>query len=84
MTITVKLFAILRDKAGVAEVSLPLLDGATVATAIESLAKLLPNLHPYIARSAAAVNLSRATPDTPLKNGDELALLPPVSGGSQP
>jgi molybdopterin converting factor small subunit len=81
MTITIKLFAILRDKAGVAEISLPLLDNATVATAIESLAKLHPTLHPHLARSAAAVNLTRATPDTPLKNGDELALLPPVSGG---
>jgi molybdopterin converting factor small subunit len=80
MTIRVKLFAILRDKAGVAETPLELRTGATVADALESVAARHPALRPYLPRAAAAVNLTRSTPDT-LLHDDELALLPPVSGG---
>jgi molybdopterin converting factor small subunit len=81
MTVRVKLFAILRDKAGVAELPLGLPDGASVADAMETLAGRLPGLRPHLTRAAAAVNLARATPDTILNDNDELALLPPVSGG---
>jgi molybdopterin converting factor small subunit len=48
---------------------------------METLAGRLPGLRPHLARAAAAVNLARATPDTILNDNDELALLPPVSGG---
>jgi len=81
MTVRVKFFAILRDKAGVAELPLALPDGASVADAVETLSARLPDLRPYLPRAAAAVNLARATPDAILKDNDELALLPPVSGG---
>jgi molybdopterin converting factor subunit 1 len=81
MTIKIKLFAILRDKAGVAELPLNLPDHSTVAQAMTQLAHQLPTLALHLPRCAAAVNLERATPETILKNNDELALLPPVSGG---
>ena len=81
MTIRVKLFAILRDTAGVAELPLDLPAHATVATAVELLSAQYPTLRPHLPRAAAAVNLARATPDTTLNDNDELALLPPVSGG---
>jgi molybdopterin converting factor small subunit len=81
MTVRLKLFAILRDKAGVAELPLALPAGATVAHAIETLAVQHPTLRPHLPRAAAAVNLARAAPDTVLNDNDELALLPPVSGG---
>lgn len=81
MTIRVKLFAILRDKAGVAELPVEVPTGATVAHVIESVGARYPDLHPYLPRAATAVNLERAAPTTILHENDELALLPPVSGG---
>ena len=81
MTVTVKLFAILRDKAGVAEMQLAIVDGTSVAEAMESILQQHPQLRPFSNRVAFAVNLSRVDRQTVLKDGDELALLPPVSGG---
>ncbi len=81
MTITVKLFAILRDRAGVDELALELPAGATVGAAVEALLGRHPELRPFAARIACAVNLEKAGADTPLNDYDELALLPPVSGG---
>ena len=81
MTITIKLFAILRDKAGVAEFPLDVREGARVADAVEAFLAKYPELRPFANRIAFAVNLSRVDADTHLKHNDELALLPPVSGG---
>ena len=81
MTIRVKLFAILRDKAGVAELPLEVPEDARVADAVETLLAKLPDLRPFASRIAFAVNLSRVDANAPLKHNDELALLPPVSGG---
>ena len=82
MTVTVKLFAVLRDRAGgVGEVPLSLPAGTTVAGAVGAVAARYPALSSDLPRAAAAVNLERASPETILNDGDELALLPPVSGG---
>lgn len=81
MTITVKLFAILREKTGAAELKLELPDRATVAQAVETLLLRWPELAPLMARAACAVNMTRIETTTVLNHGDELALLPPVSGG---
>ena len=81
MTVTVKFFAILRDQAGVGETTLDLDPGATVASAMSVLRDRYPQITQTLDRTAAAVNLSKATDQTVLTNGDELALLPPVSGG---
>jgi molybdopterin converting factor small subunit len=42
---------------------------------------MYPAIHPYLAKSAFAVNEQYVSPDTELKDGDQLALIPPVSGG---
>jgi molybdopterin synthase sulfur carrier subunit len=81
MTVTVKLFAILRDTAGVPDLPLELPDGATVAAAVDAMVRRLPALTPFVPRIACAVNLNRVPRETVLHDGDELALLPPVSGG---
>jgi sulfur-carrier protein len=81
MLVTVKLFAILREKTGMAEIELDLPAGATVSAAVAALVQRRPDLATWIARAAFAVNLARVDPATVLRNGDELALLPPVSGG---
>lgn len=81
MTINVKLFAILREKAGTAEISIEVASGATVARAVSALTERRPELAAWIGRAAFAVNLARVDGTMILNEGDELALLPPVSGG---
>ena len=78
----VKLFAQARDLAGSAEVTLPQAV-ATVAQLRRELTQRLPALASLVARSAIAVNGVYATDDTPLGPDDELALIPPVSGGQR-
>ena len=78
-----KLFAILRDKAGVSDVRLDLPQSSTVSDDIETLVARHPDLKPFANRIACAVNLERAAPDAVLHDNDELALLPPVSGGRE-
>jgi molybdopterin converting factor subunit 1 len=81
MTITAKLFAILKDRAGLSQTTLELPTGGTVFDAAELLADRYPNLKTFLPRIAYAVNEQYVGPDTELQNGDELALIPPVSGG---
>jgi len=80
--VRVKLFAILRDRAGTGELTLELSDGATVSEAREQLLRELPALRTFVERVAFAVNQEYAPVNAPLKDGDEVALIPPVSGGS--
>lgn len=80
--ITVKLFAILKDKAGRNE--LPMSGGpATVAELLQAVAAAYPALSDIIARGRIMVSVNRefAQRDAPVKDGDEVALMPPFSGG---
>lgn len=81
MRIQVRLFAILRDKAQTDAFELELPDGTTITQAIESIGRLHPNIISYLPRTAAAVNREYVRGDHVLRNGDDLALIPPVSGG---
>ena len=81
MTIGVKLFAIVREAAGESALSIDLAEGATVADARDELLRRLPALAPHLGGCAFAVNRTYATPSGRLANGDELAVIPPVSGG---
>lgn len=82
MSITVRLFAILRERAGRDEVAVPHADAMTVADALVHLvadgvlAADLPT-----DSFLCAVNHEYAGRDARLEDGDELALIPPVSGG---
>jgi molybdopterin converting factor subunit 1 len=82
--ISVKLFAILRERAGRSALELDLPDGATVADAIDRL-RDEPGLDEPLdrIRVAVAVNREYASAAEPLSAGDELALVPPVSGGAE-
>ena len=82
MRVNVKLFAILRERAGTSELVIHLRPGATVADAAETLAEKFPDLATFLPRIAFAVNQSYSKRETPLSEGDELALIPPVSGGA--
>lgn len=81
MRIHVKLFAVLREAAGTSEQTLELTEGATVAIVGERLAAMHPALSRHLPRVAFAVNRTYAPLETRLRDGDEVALIPPVSGG---
>ena len=81
MRVTVRLFARLRDVAGVERLPLELAPGATVAAAVEATLAARPMLTPLRAVLKAAVNATHAGPEQPLAEGDEVALFPPFSGG---
>jgi len=84
MNVEVKLFGLLRERAGSPTVVLELPEGAVVADALDKLASSGP-LAEAIARVsvAMAVNREYADPQTVLAAEDELALIPPLSGGSR-
>jgi molybdopterin synthase catalytic subunit len=80
----VRLFAILREHAGRDSVEVNLSEGATVADAISALGRL-PGLNALDRLPVRmAVNRDYATLDTQLHATDELALIPPISGGAGP
>jgi MoaE-MoaD fusion protein len=85
MTIRVRLFAVLRQRAGRDSVEVELEEGATVEDALAVLARE-PGLTDVLARVPVrmAVNRDYAEPATALSPDDELALVPPVSGGEGP
>jgi molybdopterin synthase catalytic subunit len=85
MTLRVKLFAMLRERAGRDAVELELPEGATVADALAALAEQSP-LAELLDRMPVrmAVNREYAGEGTQLTAGDELALIPPISGGAGP
>jgi molybdopterin synthase catalytic subunit len=76
--VEVRLFAMLRERAGKSRLTLELPDGARVSDALEELSELAGGV-PLV----MAVNRDYASPDRPLDPGDELALIPPVSGGER-
>jgi molybdopterin synthase catalytic subunit len=77
MDVTVKLFAGLRERAGADELPLTLPDGARIADALAQLSDVTAGV-PVV----MAVNQEFADESVVLHAGDELALIPPVSGGA--
>ncbi len=83
MRVTVRLFAMLRERAGSDSVEIELEEGATVADAIVALGED-PGVGDLASRLPLriAVNREYAADDAPIGPGDELAAIPPVSGGA--
>ena len=75
----VRLFASYREAAGTSRIDTPVSRGARVSDLIDALAVNLPALRS--ARGLIAVNHAYVKADHVLKDGDEVALIPPVSGG---
>jgi molybdopterin synthase catalytic subunit len=82
MRIVVRLFALMREKAGTEAVDIELADGANATQALAALQSQYPVLAPYLPRVRLALQMSFIDADTVLRPGDELALIPPVSGGT--
>ena len=81
MRVTVRLFARLRDLAGAGELVREVPDAATVQTVWQSLTADMPALADYEGTMSVAVNAEYARMAAPVHDGDEIAFLPPVSGG---
>lgn len=81
MRVTLLLFARLRDLVGAPELARQAPEGATVDTVWQALAAEFPAVAPYRPSISAAVNASYARFSAPVADGDEVAFLPPVSGG---
>jgi molybdopterin synthase catalytic subunit len=77
MNVRVRLFAMLRERAGSDVVELELPDGARVSDALDALSDVTSGI-----TCVMAVNRDYAEPGQVLAAGDELALIPPVSGGA--
>jgi molybdopterin converting factor subunit 1 len=81
MRVTVRLFARLREIAGSPEIARDVVSGTTIGAVWRQLVAEFPALGPYERSISTAVNLEYARMDTEVRDGDEVAFLPPVSGG---
>lgn len=81
MTLRIRLFASFREATGTSALAWDAPAGATVAEVVAALQAAYPKLGPASDRALLAVNQEYVGPDYRLADGDELALIPPVSGG---
>jgi molybdopterin converting factor subunit 1 len=81
MRVTVRLFARLRDIAGTGDLSREAPAGATVQDVWRALVVEFPEMARYESSMSSAVNADYARMSAAVSDGDEIAFLPPVSGG---
>jgi molybdopterin synthase sulfur carrier subunit len=81
MRVTLRLFARLRELVGSGELEREIPDGSSVGAIWAALAREYPAIEPYAGSISCAVNAEYARTSTLVADGDEVAFLPPVSGG---
>ena len=81
MKVRLLFFAVLRDIAGTGEHELALAEGTTARDVWQSLRGTYAKLADYTQPPMIAINEEYAAPDDVLRDGDELAFIPPVAGG---
>ncbi|MCS6814982.1 MAG: MoaD/ThiS family protein [Cyanobacteria bacterium] len=81
VTVTVKLFAAYQDAYGVTDLQLRFPVGTMVSTVRDRLIADRPELERWREVTRFGVNLQFVEPETILHDGDEVVLIPPVSGG---
>jgi sulfur-carrier protein len=81
ISIQIKLFAAYQEAAGQPELHLELPDGTTAGDVLTQILAQHPQLERWRHVTRYGVNLQFVTADQVLQNGDELVLIPPVSGG---
>lgn len=82
MRVRILFFGMLKELAGRASDTIEVGEGASVADVLRHYEAKIPRLKDALSSLALAVNQQYAGPDTKLKTDDEIALLPPVSGGA--
>ena len=80
MTVKVRLFARMAQEAKTSLLPLEVPEGASVGAARSALQKQFPAL-PWPPGTMIAINQEYASPEETLREGDEIAIIPPVSGG---
>jgi molybdopterin converting factor subunit 1 len=81
-TVHIKYFAAARERAGVSDEALELAAGASVASLLSALVQRHPGLSALVPHLRVAVNQEFAAPADVVPDGAEVALIPPVAGGS--
>ncbi len=81
ITITVKLFAAYQEAYGLPELTLEFPDSTPVKAVCDRLISEHPELEQWRNLTRFGINLAFVEPDTTLNDGDEVVLIPPVSGG---
>ena len=81
LQVTVKYFGSVKDDSGTDNESISLEDGSTISQAIAQLKQMHTGLMKRKGQILFALNQTYSTDDTPMRDGDELALFPVVSGG---
>jgi molybdopterin converting factor subunit 1 len=81
MRVTVRLFARLREIAGAGELTVDVPERADVRTVWQAVVHRYPAMAPYASSLSSAVNADYTPMGAPVAEGDEVAFLPPVSGG---
>lgn len=81
--ITVRFFAMLKNKIGKEVIEIPFREGITLRELQDDIAKEFPEISEYLSgkRVLVSVNQEFASTDAVIKDGDEVAFLPPFSGG---
>jgi len=82
MRVKVLFFGVLKDLVHTSEEQLNLAEGATLAQLLDHYQRIIPQLKSFQPSLAFSINQAYAHPETELQAGDEVALLPPVSGGA--
>jgi molybdopterin synthase catalytic subunit len=82
MRIELQLFALLRQRAGAATLTLEVPEGATVEDLRRALAEARPDLAPLVPMLHVAIDSEYADDARPIPPGSEVAVFPPVSGGA--
>jgi len=79
--VQVKLFAVVRELVGRDELTVEFSDSATLSDLKAKLLELHPDLESVLNHAMFAIDSEYADPDQPLREGAEVAIIPPVSGG---
>jgi molybdopterin converting factor subunit 1 len=82
-TVTIRLFARLAEMVGSREVEVEIGEGLTAVDAFRLLARSHPEMAPLERKVMYAINQEYVEAESPLRDGDELAVIPPVSGGAR-
>jgi len=82
MQVRVLFFGMLKDVAGRERDNVELPAGSHISDLLEQYVKVSPKLQPYYDVMAVALNQEYSDIGATLRDGDEIALIPPVSGGN--
>lgn len=80
-SVTVRLFAVLRERAGASEITIPVDQGSSVGDVLAQVYARFPQIRAFDGYLRTAVNTKYASREDRVTAGDEVALISPVSGG---